>query len=327
MFGVFNLQVPAWLQTRIASLSNRQQQGTLVGTAVMGALSSLIVTACVAPPLVAALAVIGQSGNVLRGAAALFALSLGMGMPLLLVGASAGQLLPKAGPWMDAIKTAFGVMLLGVAIWMLDRILPGAVTLALWAALAFVTGYCLLTLGGREARGGFVAVRRGFGALALVYGVLLFIGALAGRTDPLQPLAGLGSAGRQAESVAHVEFTRIKSIGDLERELATARAAGRPVMLDFYADWCVSCKEMERYTFTDAGVQAQFARARLLQADVTANDADDQALLQHFGILGPPTIVFFDATGRERPEFRVVGFKPAEEFRPHLAAAFGRDSA
>jgi thiol:disulfide interchange protein DsbD len=322
MFGVFNLQVPAALQARLADASNKQKQGTLLGTAVMGALSSLIVTACVAPPLVAALAVIGQTGDVFRGAAALFALSLGMGVPLLLVGASAGQLLPKAGPWMDAIKAVFGVMLLAVAVWMLSRILPGPVTLALWAALAFVSGYGLMTLRPDAPRTGATVVRRGFGALAMVYGVLLLIGALAGRSDPLQPLAGLGRGAAAPAADAHVEFIRVKTIADLEREVAAARAAGQPAMLDFYADWCVSCKEMERFTFTDAGVQAEFARARLLQADVTANDAEDQALLKHFGILGPPTIVFFDPSGRERPEYRVVGFKKAEEFRPHLAAAF-----
>jgi thiol:disulfide interchange protein DsbD len=322
MFGVFNLQVPAALQARLADASNKQKQGTLLGTAVMGALSSLIVTACVAPPLVAALAVIGQSGDVVRGAAALFALSLGMGVPLLLVGASAGQLLPKAGAWMDAVKAVFGVMLLAVAIWMLDRILPGPLTLALWAALAFVSGYGLMSMRPDAPRTGGAVVRRGFGALAMVYGVLLLIGALAGRSDPLQPLAGLGRSAGAPATEAHVEFIRVKTIADLEREVAAASAAGQPAMLDFYADWCVSCKEMERFTFTDPGVQAEFARARLLQADVTANDAEDQALLQHFGILGPPTIVFFDAAGLERPQYRVVGFKKAEEFRNHIAAAF-----
>jgi len=322
MFGVFNLQVPAALQARIADASNKQKQGTLLGTAVMGALSSLIVTACVAPPLVAALAVIGQSGDVFRGGAALFALSLGMGVPLLIVGASAGQLLPKAGPWMDAVKAVFGVMLLAVAVWMLGRILPGPVTLALWAILAFISGFCLWTMGSREMRG-TTAVRRGLGALAIVYGVLMLVGALSGRSDPLQPLAGFGSGGGHAAAEQHTAFKRIKTVADLEREVAAASAVGKPVMLDFYADWCVSCIEMEKFTFTDPGVQAEFDRAVLLQADVTANDAEDQALLKHFSILGPPTIVFFDANGRERPEFRVVGFKKAEEFRPHIAQAFG----
>jgi thioredoxin:protein disulfide reductase len=326
MFGLFNIQVPAWLQSRVANMSNKQQQGTLVGTAIMGALSSLIVTACVAPPLIASLTVIGQSGDVFRGGAALFAMSLGMGAPLLLVGASAGQFLPQAGAWMDAVKQVFGVMLLGVAIWMVGRLLPGAVTLALWAALAFVGGFCLLTLGSREIRSGADAVRRGFGALALVYGTLLLIGALAGRSDPLQPLAGLGSLvqGGTSDGAAHggVAFTRIKSVADFDSQLAAAQAAGRPVMLDFYADWCVSCKEMEKYTFTDAAVQQALAPAVLLQADVTANDAIDQELLQRFGILGPPTIVFFGMDGAERPEYRIVGFKGAADFAPHVARAF-----
>ena len=322
MFGVFNLQVPAAFQSRVADMSNRQKQGTLLGTAVMGALSSLIVTACVAPPLVAALAVIGQSGDVFRGGAALFALSLGMGAPLLLVGASAGRLLPKAGAWMDAVKVAFGVMMLGVAVWMVGRILPGPVTLALWAVVAFVAGYYLFTMGNRDAQGGAIVVRRGLAALAVVYGLAMLVGALAGHSNPLQPLAGFG-ASRQGAAVKHLEFTRIKSVADLDRALDAAKAAGRPVMLDFYADWCVSCKEMEHLTFTDPGVQAALARATLLQADVTANDDADQALLQRFGILGPPTIVFFAPDGAERTDYRVVGFKAADEFRDHVTKAFG----
>jgi thiol:disulfide interchange protein DsbD len=183
MFGLYTLQMPAAIQARISSISNRQKQGTLAGSAIMGALSSLIVTACVAPALVGALAVIGQGGDVVRGASALFAMSLGMGVPLLVVGASAGHLLPRVGPWMDAVKAVFGVLLLGVAVWMIGRLLPGPVTLALWAVLAFVSGYCLFTLGGGEVRGGTDAVRRGVGALAVVYGVLMLIGALAGRCN------------------------------------------------------------------------------------------------------------------------------------------------
>jgi thiol:disulfide interchange protein DsbD len=324
MFGLFTLQVPAALQSRIAGLSDRQRQGTLPGTAIIGALSALIVTACVAPALVASLAVIGEGGHVVRGGLALFAMSIGMGVPLLVIGASAGELLPRAGAWMDIVKSTFGVLLLAIAVWMLSRILPGPATLALWAALAFVTGYCLMTIGGREIRGGSDAVRRGLGALVTVYGILMLIGALAGRSNPLQPLAGLGLTGAGSSTSAEVSrFRRIKTVGDLEREVAQAAAAGRPTMLDFYADWCVSCKEMEHYTFPDSGVRAELDRAVLLQADVTANDAEDQALLGHFGILGPPSILFFDASGTERPELRVVGFKPADEFRAHLRRAFG----
>jgi thiol:disulfide interchange protein DsbD len=326
MFGLFNLQVPAAFQAKVARISNQQKQGTLIGTAIMGAFSSLIVTACVAPPLVAALAVIGQSGDVFRGGAALFALSIGMGAPLLLVGASAGNLLPKAGAWMDSVKAVFGVMLLGVAVWMLGRILPGPATLSLWAALAFISGYCLLTMGRPGSGTGIDAARRGLGALALVYGVLMLVGALAGRSDPLQPLAGIAGAG-DGTSTQHAEFRRIKSVEDLDRELLSAQTAGLPVMLDFYADWCVSCLEMERFTFTDPAVMEELQRAVLLQADVTANDAADQALLKRFGILGPPTIVFFGKDGMERTNYRIVGFKPADEFRQHASQAFADNPA
>ncbi len=331
MFGLFNLQVPGWLQERVSRLSDKQQQGTLIGTAIMGALSSLIVTACVAPPLVASLAVIGQSGDVFRGGAALFAMSLGMGAPLLLVGASAGELLPRAGAWMDTVKQVFGIMMLGVAIWMLGRILPGPVTLGLWAALAFVSGYWLLMMGGRDMNRGATVVRRGFGALAAIYGVLMLVGALSGRSDPLQPLAGVvgstspGPAGEAFPGTANpaAHFKRIKNVADLDAEIATANAAGKTVMLDFYADWCVSCKEMEKYTFPEPAVQAALANTVLLQADVTANDDTDQALMQRFGILGPPSILFFGPDGAEKQDYRVVGFKPATEFAPHIQQAFG----
>jgi thioredoxin:protein disulfide reductase len=330
MFGLFNLQVPGWLQERVSRLSDKQQQGTLIGTAIMGALSSLIVTACVAPPLVASLAVIGQSGDVFRGGAALFAMSLGMGAPLLLVGASAGELLPRAGAWMDTVKQVFGILMLGVAIWMLSRILPGPITLALWAALAFVTGYWLLMMGGRDKNRGATVVRRGFGALAAIYGVLMLVGALSGRSDPLQPLAGVfgtpaGSPGTAASGAAYAgaHFKRIKSVADLDAAIAAANAAGKTLMLDFYADWCVSCKEMEKYTFSEPSVQAALANTVLLQADVTANDSADQALMQRFGILGPPSILFFGRDGAEKPDYRVVGFKPADEFAPHVQQAFG----
>ena len=331
MFGVFTLQAPAWLQERISRLSSRQQQGTLLGTAIVGALSSLIVTACVAPPLVGSLAVISQTGDVVRGGTALFAMGLGMGAPLLLVGASAGQFLPKAGAWMDAVKNFFGVLMLGVAIWMLSRILPGPVTLGLWAVLAFVTGYWLTMLGSRDMTRGVTLVRRGLGVLAMAYGLAMLVGALAGRSDPLQPLAGIagpvpssrnGAVTGPESAVAH--FKRIKSVADLDTAIQAANAAGKSVLLDFYADWCVSCKEMEKYTFPDAAVQAALANTVLLQADVTANDATDQALMQRFGILGPPSILFFGPDGRERADFRVVGFKEAPDFAMHVAQAVGR---
>jgi thiol:disulfide interchange protein DsbD len=330
MFGVFTLQAPAWLQERVNRLTGQQKQGTLLGTAIVGSLSSLIVTACVAPPLVGSLAVISQTGDVVRGGLALFALGIGMGAPLLLVGASAGQFLPKAGPWMDTVKQFFGILMLGVAIWMIGRIVPAPVTLGLWAVLAFVTGYWLLALGAK-GNSGFTLVRRAIGALAAIYGVMLLAGALSGATDPLQPLArftsaGVATTGNAGDAAHKAPFTRIKSVADLDAAIAAAQAEGKTVMLDFYADWCVSCKEMEKYTFPAPAVQAALTNTVKLQADVTANDEVDQALMQRFGILGPPSILFFGTDGLEKPDYRVVGFKPAEEFAPHIQQAFGGPS-
>jgi thioredoxin:protein disulfide reductase len=324
MFGVYTLQMPSALQTRLTNVSNDQKGGTYVGTFIMGALSALIVTACVAPAIVAALSVIAQAGNVARGAGALYVTGLGMGVPLLIVGASAGSLLPKVGPWMDTVKSLFGVMFLGVAIYVLNPILPHALTLLLWAVLAIISGFWIFSLQGRA--GPAPSPVRGVGLLAMIYGILLLIGAASGGDDPLAPLANARRAAVTADgSVARahgLSFQRIKTVAELDRAVAAASAAGKPVMLDFYADWCASCKEMEKYTFTDAAVQAALANAVLLQADVTANDADDKALLARFEIFGPPTIAFFGEDGVERRNFRLVGFVPAERFRDHVESAF-----
>jgi thiol:disulfide interchange protein DsbD len=322
MFGAYNLQLPSALQTRLTDASNRQKSGTYVGTFVMGALSALVVTACVAPAIIAALSVISQSRQVLRGAAALYATGLGMGVPLLIVGASAGDLLPKAGAWMDTVKQLFGVMFLGVAIYLAAPLLPAALTMLSWAGLAILSGFWIFSLKARDG-GPAPAPLRGVGLIAVVYGVLLLIGTASGSRDPLQPLdrlsAGTGGAAAEEHALA---FQRIKTVDDLERAVASATAAGKPVMLDFYADWCVSCKEMDRFTFTDAAVQAALAGAVLLQADVTANDDADKALLARFEIFGPPTIAFFGADGVERKNFRLVGFAPAPRFAEHVKAAF-----
>ena len=320
MFGLFELALPASLSNRLNAVSGQQKAGTFVGAAVMGALSALVVSACVAPPLVGVLTFIAQTGDVTRGALALFAMGLGMGVPLLVVGASGGKLLPKAGPWMNTVKAGFGFVMLGLAIWMLDRLLPDVVTMLLYAVLAIMAG---VFLGAFTSLDGTATVPRrlakGAGLLAALYGAALLVGALAGGTNPLQPLRGFQSGGNTPAET--LPFRRIKTVADLETALTAAGAADQPVMLDFYADWCTSCIEMEHYTFPDGDVKAALANVVLLQADVTANDAEDQALLQRFGIFGPPTIVFFGADGTERRNYRVVGFKAAAEFAAHVRSA------
>ena len=324
MFGAYDLQMPSSIQSRLAGASGNQRSGTMIGAFVMGAISALVVTACVAPALIAALTVMAQSGDMLKGGIALFAMSLGMGTPLLAVGAAQGKLLPKAGGWMVAVKGAFGFMMLGLAIWMMSRILPGNVTLALWAVLVFMIG---VFMGGLTSLSPDSSVPqrlgKGFGFLAIIYGLLLFLGALTGGSNPMKPLATISfGGGSMVAEENHLEFQRIKTVEDLDREISAAAASGNTAMLDFYADWCVSCKEMEAYTFTDAGVQATLANTVLLQADVTANDDADQALLQRFGVFGPPTIIFFGTDGQQRHGYEVVGYMKAEDFVAHLNKAF-----
>jgi thiol:disulfide interchange protein DsbD len=324
MFGAYTLQMPSALQTRLTDVSNRQRTGSYLGCFVMGALSALVVTACVAPALIAALSVISQTGQVVRGAAALYVTGLGMGVPLLLVGASAGSLLPRVGPWMDTMKSLFGVLFLGVAIYFLQPLIPASVGMLLWSALAVIAGFWIFALKARDGGPAPAAVRAA-GLLALVYGIILLIGVAAGSNDPLQPLSTLranAGGGATATKESALAFETIKSLDDLNKRVAAAAAAGRPVMLDFYADWCTSCKEMERYTFSDAGVQAALSNAVLLHADVTKNDALDQELLKHFGIFGPPTIAFYGPGGEERRNFRVVGYMKAPEFASLARRAF-----
>jgi thioredoxin:protein disulfide reductase len=306
MLGLFTIEMPGFIQTRLSSKSNEQQAGTYLGVGVMGALSALIVSACVAPPLIAALTVISQTGDVVRGGAALFVMSIGMGTPLLLVGASAGKLLPRAGAWMDTVKNLFGVLFLAVAAWMLARIVPGWISMIFWAVPAIVLAWVLWRARAKSAAGR--GLMRVLAVVAGAYGLVLLAGAALGGTNPLAPIPQL--AGKHSE----LEFKRIKTLADLNREVAAAKTAGKSVMLDFYADWCVSCKEMEHNTFTDSDVQKALANTVLLQADVTANDDQDRELLKHFGIFGPPTIAFYGADGTERRNFRVVGFMKAAEF-------------
>jgi thiol:disulfide interchange protein DsbD len=338
MFGLFTLQMPGFIQTRVAQLSNRQRGGSFGGVAVMGMLSALIVTTCVGPVLVAALIVIGQTGDVLRGAAALFAMSLGMGVPLLIVGSSAGRWMPRAGAWMDSVKRLFGALMLALAAWMLGRIVPERWTLLLFAVPAIAAavvlwGFVPVAHARRAIRAGGdrAANQRAPGAspalwaarsaalLVALYALALLLGAARGGEDLLHPLASRSSA---ADEPA---FTSITSVADLQREVQAATAAHQAVMLDFYADWCTSCKEMQRYTFTDPGVRDALKSVRLLRADVTANNPDDQALLHQFQIYGPPTIAIYDALGHEHQEYRVVGYMKAPEFAAllHQALASG----
>ena len=320
MFGLYELQLPATLQNRLVDWSNRQRGGHHVGVAVMGLLSALIVGPCVAPPLIGVLTFIAVTGDLALGAAALFALSLGMGAPLLLIGASAGHWLPRAGHWMERIKAVFGVLLLAVALWLLDRILPATASMALWATLLIVTATYMGVL--QPVAHGAPAWRtliKGLGLVLLIYGILLLIGVASGGRDPWQPLRGvrlIASAAGEASATTESLFHPVKTMADVER--AVRAANGQLVMLDFYADWCVSCRELERETFADPAVQATLAGMTVLRADVTANDDDDQALLKHFGIIGPPALLFFGLEGTERREYRRVGFIDATQFNQHV---------
>ncbi len=316
MFGFYELQLPTFLQTRVSEEVSHIRGGSLPGVAAMGALSALIVGPCVAAPLAGALLYIGQSGDALLGGAALFTMALGMGTPLLVVGASAATLLPKSGPWMEAVKRAFGVILLATAVWLVSPVIPVVVQMLAWALLLIVPAIYLHALDPLPPHArGWQHFWKGVGIVMLLFGAAMLLGTLAGSRDPLQPLSVLRSSAASNEA-RPLPFVRVHTVAELDSRLA---AAGRPVLLDFYADWCVSCKEMERFTFADPRVQARLAGWTLLQADVTANSAADQALLQRFQLYGPPGIIFFDRQGREISGIRVVGFQSAEDFLGLLA--------
>ena len=323
MLGKFTLQLPAGLQTRLTELNNKVRNGTYVGTFIMGALSALIVTACVAPALVAALSIMSQTRLVARSAAALYFMGLGMGTPLLLAGASAGSLLPKAGAWMQTIKSLFALVFFGVAIYLLSSLLPSNIIQCLWSALLLSTGFYLLKTQARNSKTAFL-VFRGIGIISLIYGTLLLVNTGLGYNNALRPLQSIDNLIRTNHSIAsnsRLTFTRIRSINELDIALASAKAQNKSVMLDFYADWCVSCKEMENYTFNQPSVQQALRETVLLQIDVTANTDDDRALLQRFGIYGPPTIAFF-INGIEHKAYRVVGYMPDTQFIEHINKAF-----
>ena len=325
MFGVYELQMPSWIACRFTSAAQKMPAGRVAGVCAMGGVSALIVSPCIAAPLAGALLYLSQTRDVWLGGTALFSLAAGMSVPLLLVGASAGALLPRAGAWMVEVKAAFGVLLLGVALWTVQPILPGPLALALWGLLALGAAALLVmrarTVAPVPASAGAtprLAWRQAIAALLGLVGVLQVVGAASGATDPLQPLARFSSRSDVDAAPGMPHFQPVRSVDELD---AVLRTAGRPVMLDFYADWCVSCKEMERFTFTDPAVQKKLAGALLLKADVTANNADDRALLKRFSLFGPPGTIFFDARGREVRTARLIGYQNSRGFVETLGKA------
>ena len=320
MFGAYDLQLPGALAGRLTQASQRLPAGRLAGVFAMGGVSALIVSPCVAAPLAGALVYLSQTRDVWLGGTALFSLAAGMSIPLLLVGASAGALLPRAGGWMTEVKRLFGLLLLGVALWTVQSVLPAGLVLALWGALLICAAVMLVSYHHRGHRGELSKSlwRRALSAVLAVGGLLQMAGAASGGTDPLQPLSHLAARGGAAAAHAGPVFNAVRSVAELDTAL---RTSGRPVMLDFYADWCISCKEMERFTFTDPAVQKKLAGALLLKADVTANNPQDRELLKRFQLFGPPGTIFFDAQGREIADARVIGYQNSQRFLQTLSRA------
>jgi len=322
MFGFYELQLPSSLENRLINVTNRIKGGRFISVFVMGALSALIMSPCVAAPLAGALLYIGQTHDVILGGAALFAMSLGMGVPLLLLGASAGALLPRSGPWMNAVRNFFGVVMLGMAVWLIGPVIPAPLQLALWSALLIVPAVYLHALDGLPPHSNkWARMWKGIGIILLVAGIALLLGALAGSRNPLQPLEGLRATVGSAAHAPTLPFQRVKNVAELDQ--AVQQAQGKYVMLDFYADWCVACKEFEQYTFADPRVRKLLENAILLQADVTQNGPDDAALLSRFGLYGPPGIIFFDPNGNEISAASVVGYQDADKFLVTLNTVYG----
>jgi len=321
MFGFYDITLPSFLHTKLTYASNKLTGGHIGAVIVMGALSAAIVSPCVAAPLAGALIYISQSRDVTLGGTALFSMAVGMGVPLVVVGVTEGALLPRSGQWMKSVKKFFGFLMLGVAIWIVAPIVPVVVQMLLWAALLIVGAMFLHALDSLP-HGATDTTRfwKGVGVISLLAGAALAIGAFSGHRDILQPLSGFRAAAGPAGSFPEVRFERVRSLAELEGRL---RAVSAPVMLDFYADWCVSCKEMERFTFSDARVREKMRSMVLLQVDVTANNEDDKALLKRFNLFGPPGIIFFDRKGQEISGVRVIGYQPADRFLQSLAHVAG----
>ena len=317
MFGLYDLKLPGFLHHRLHSAHQRLRGGQIASVAAMGVLSAVIVSPCVAAPLAGALLYISQTGDVALGGAALFAMALGMGVPLVAVGVSEGALLPKAGAWMEGVRKFFGVLLLAVAIWIVSPVVPPMAQMIAWGVLLIGAAVFLRAVDALPAgASGWWRAWKATGIVALVAGVAMLVGAFTGSRDPLRPLAGLTESTPRAS--APLPWIRVASLAELEGKL---KGPGKPVMLDFYADWCVSCKEMESFTFSEPSVRAELDRMLLLQVDVTANNEHDKALLKRFSLFGPPGIIFFDAEGREIKGLRVIGYQNAERFLKTLSLA------
>jgi len=327
MFDVITIEMPSSLQTRLTSLSSRLPGGHLTTSAAMGALSALIVGPCVAAPLAGALLYISQTGDVILGGGALFSMAWGMGVPLLIVGASAGSLLPKAGPWMSGVKGFFGVLLLATAWWMVSSVMSSGVVLFGWSVLVIFSSVLLgtfeplrMSAGSGEERAFYgAALRKTFGVVFAIIGLIWLIGLASGSTSMIRPFEKLTASGESSiyspGPVPAVVFEPVRSVQELDR---IVRNSTRPVMLDFYADWCVSCKEMEAFTFSSPEVAQKMQQFTLLKADVTANDSEDRALLRRFKLFGPPGIMFFEPGGQYREDIRVIGFQDARKFAETL---------
>ncbi|HAT1822355.1 TPA: protein-disulfide reductase DsbD [Legionella pneumophila] len=307
MFGFYEFKLPDAWQSKIVGSSREQRGGHYLGAAIMGCLSTLILSPCVTAPLIGVLTYIAQTGNVLLGSVTLFTLSLGMGTPLLLIGTSAGKWLPETGSWMNAVKAFFGILLLAVAIYLMARILPAGLVMGLWACLLIFSGIYSGAL--TKSNTNQEKLCQGIGIILLTYGLLILIGASMGSSNPLQPLANLQAAPTVTNAFESARAQSVKSV-----ELAIKQAFGKPVMLDFYADWCASCKVMENTTFKDPRVQKALSHFIVIKVDVTANNKNDRALMQHFRVVAPPTFIFFNAQGIQLNNLKRVGELNADEF-------------
>ena len=318
MFGFYSIQMPAWLQGKLSEISSHQKSGSYLGVIIMGALSALIVGPCAGPVLIGALAYVAAEGSIFLGFLSMFIMGLGLGLPLIFVGTSHGKFLPKAGGWMDTVKYAAGVVLLAISLVFLERVsfMPAMLIMVLWAALLIIAGVYMGAFEQiKQGAAGWHKLWKGLGLVLILYGVIVMLGGLTGARNVNDPMHGSKlTMGGGGYAQAKLGFKRIKTVADLERELANAKATGKYVMLDFYADWCAYCKTFEDYVFSNSKVQALLADFVLLQADVTASDELDQELQKATRVIAPPSILFWDQNGKEKTKYRIIGAMNAQQF-------------